>query len=73
MTTPSPDAPAPHVPSPPPAAETPDQSFAARSPYARAAIWVAVGALVAAALICVVWVRRLGRPPRQNSPPAPAL
>ena len=56
MTTPSPDAPAPHVPSPPPAAETPDQSFAARSPYARAAIWVAVGALVAAALICVVWV-----------------
>lgn len=56
MTTPQPDAQAPHVPSPPPAAGAPEQSFAARSPYARAAIWVAVGALVAAALICVVWV-----------------
>jgi len=55
MTTPSSDAPAPHVP-PPPAAGIPEQSLAARSPYARAAIWVAVGALVAAALICVVWV-----------------
>lgn len=54
MTTPSPDAT--HVPSPPPAAGAPEQSFAARSPYARAAIWVAVGALVAAAFICVVWV-----------------
>lgn len=55
MTTPSSDAPAPHVP-PPPAAGTPEPAYAARSPYARAAIWVAVGALVAAALICVVWV-----------------
>lgn len=56
MTTPSSDAPTPHVPSPPPAAGTAEQSFATRSPYARAAIWVAIGALVAAALICVVWV-----------------
>lgn len=56
MTTPPPDAPAPHVPSPPPTSGIPEPSLGARSPYARAAIWVAIGALVAASLICVVWV-----------------
>lgn len=59
MTTPPPDAPASHVPAPPPtpaASAAPSGPPDARSPYARAAIWVAIGALVAAALICVVWV-----------------
>ncbi len=45
MTVPEPHQPAPH-----PAAE------AGPSSLVRAAIWVAIGALIAAALVCVVWV-----------------
>jgi hypothetical protein len=40
----------------PRAASSPVQSDASTSPLLRAAIWVAIGALVAAAIVCVVWV-----------------
>lgn len=33
-----------------------DHSDASTSPLLRAAIWVAIGALIAAAIVCVVWV-----------------
>lgn len=44
-------APEPYAPAPQPAAES-----SGPSPILRAAIWVAIGALIAAALVCVVWV-----------------
>jgi hypothetical protein len=37
-------------------APSPVQTDASASPLLRAAIWVAIGALVAAAIVCVVWV-----------------
>src|SRR4051795_8604491 len=40
----------------PRAASPPVQTDAAPSAMLRAAIWVAIGALVAAAIVCVVWV-----------------
>jgi hypothetical protein len=40
----------------PRAASSPVQSDASTSPLLRAAIWVAIGALIAAAIVCVVWV-----------------
>lgn len=39
-----------------PAAGVAASAYASRTPAARAAIWVAIGALVAVALVCVVWV-----------------
>lgn len=44
-------APEPYAPEPQTAAES-----SGPSPILRAAIWVAIGALIAAALVCVVWV-----------------
>src|SRR6478735_6546931 len=40
----------------PRAVSSPAPSDASASPLLRAAIWVAIGALVAAAIVCVVWV-----------------
>ena len=40
----------------PRSASTPARADAATSPLLRAAIWVAIGALIAAAIVCVVWV-----------------
>ena len=40
----------------PRAVEAPSGIDAATSPLLRAAIWVAIGALIAAAIVCVVWV-----------------
>src|SRR6478735_5110453 len=40
----------------PRAAASPAQTDGAVSPLLRAAIWVAIGALIAAAIVCVVWV-----------------
>ena len=37
-------------------ASTPAGTDASTSPLLRAAIWVAIGALIAAAIVCVVWV-----------------
>jgi hypothetical protein len=50
MTVPDPYATAPYAPAQP---ARPENSI---SPLLRAAIWVAIGALIAAALVCVVWV-----------------
>ncbi|MBD3940298.1 hypothetical protein IF188_01120 [Microbacterium sp. NEAU-LLC] len=50
MTVPDPYASSPYAPAPP---ARPESSI---SPLLRAAIWVAIGALIAAALVCVVWV-----------------
>jgi len=50
MTVPDPYATAPYAPA------QPARSDASISPLLRAAIWVAIGALIAAALVCVVWV-----------------
>jgi hypothetical protein len=41
---------------PDPRASSPVRSDATTSPLLRAAIWVAIGALIAAAIVCVVWV-----------------
>ena len=40
----------------PRAASSPARADATTSPLLRAAIWVAIGALIAAAIVCVVWV-----------------
>ncbi len=40
----------------PRAAAAPARADATTSPLLRAAIWVAIGALIAAAIVCVVWV-----------------
>jgi len=50
MTVPDPYATAPYAPAQPARSEN------SISPLLRAAIWVAIGALIAAALVCVVWV-----------------
>ncbi|GAA5206768.1 hypothetical protein [Microbacterium kyungheense] len=50
MTAPDPYATAPHTP------PQPARTEGSISPLLRAAIWVAIGALIAAALVCVVWV-----------------
>src|SRR5688572_1894522 len=41
---------------PDPRASSPVRVDTATSPLLRAAIWVAIGALIAAAIVCVVWV-----------------
>lgn len=50
MTAPDPYATAPYTP------PQPARTEGSISPLLRAAIWVAIGALIAAALVCVVWV-----------------
>src|SRR4051794_37975422 len=40
----------------PRASSSPVRADATTSPLLRAAIWVAIGALIAAAIVCVVWV-----------------
>lgn len=39
-----------------PQGATPPEAEEARSPYWKFAVWIAIGALIAAALVCVVWV-----------------
>ena len=50
MTVPDPYATAPYEPAQPARADN------SMSPLLRAAIWVAIGALIAAAIVCVIWV-----------------
>ncbi|WP_109211351.1 MULTISPECIES: hypothetical protein [Microbacterium] len=57
MTAPDPYAtPDPYAKTAPHAAPESRRMDAAASPLLRAAIWVAIGALIAAAIVCVVWV-----------------
>ena len=39
-----------------PADAAPAEADEARSPYWKIAVWIAIGALIAAALVCVIWV-----------------
>ena len=65
MTAPDPYA------TPAPTTDRAAQADGSRSSLLRAAIWVAIGALIAAAIVCVLWVL-LGSRTRTTSSAAPS-